>query len=502
MHSLFRNILTLIISVLLTFNTFAQNQILTDAKTLILSGEINPNLVVSSHRLATELGLPISIYTDSGVYIEALGIKDGKPIYVAIKNLTHPTLNCRSYFFKTIKELYNLEKARISYGDEVPTNDMSLINTRRETVYSDSTFLLIPESSNNRVMKFNPDNGELIDAYYIPPNPILDFPMQALLTPWNTVSICDFGADVIFEFNMDGSFNRQFIPNGGPNTSILDGNRSHIFLGDDTILITVQLGPNAHSVARFNADGNYMGNFITNGQGGLSGPVYIFRRKNDYLIGDLSNTIRTYGLNGNYLGNFATELDFPHEISITADSNIVVAVDNELDPRGVHIYDYNGNFVKELEPMMLLRGAIQLSNGNFLVTNIGGVHEIDTSGIVLRTVLGGVSAWHISKVTLSAISGIQNDLLNPTIRFNIEQNYPNPFNPSTSIQYAVSSRQFVSLKVYDLLGREVATLVNEEKPAGNYEVEFNGTGLPSGIYLYHLFIDNNYKETKKMILLK
>ena len=245
-----------------------------------------------------------------------------------------------------------------------------------------------------------------------------------------------------------------------------------------------------------------MGNFITNGQGGLSGPVYIFRRKNDYLIGDLSNTIRTYGLNGNYLGNFATELDFPHEISITADSNIVVAVDNELDPRGVHIYDYNGNFVKELEPMMLLRGAIQLSNGNFLVTNIGGVHEIDTSGIVLRTVLGGVSAWHISKVTLSAISGIQNDLLNPTIRFNIEQNYPNPFNPSTSIQYAVSSRQFVSLKVYDLLGREVATLVNEEKPAGNYEVEFNGTGLPSGIYLYHLFIDNNYKETKKMILLK
>jgi len=502
MHSLFRNSLILIISILLTVNTFAQNQILTDAKTLILSGEINPNLVVSSHRLATKLDLPISIYTESGIYIEALGIKDGKPIYVTIENLTHPTLICKSYFFENIKELYNLEKARIRYGDEVSTNDWSLIYTSIETVYSDTTVLLIPESSNNRVMKFNPNNGELIDANFIPPNVILDFPMQALLTPWNTVSICDFGKDVIFEFNMEGSFVRQFIPNGGPNTSILDGNRSHIFLGDDTILITVQLGPNAHSVARFNADGNYMGNFITNGQGGLSGPVYIFRRKNDYLIGDLSNTIRTYGLNGNYLGNFATELDFPHEISITADSNIVVAVDNELDPRGVHIYDYNGNFVKELEPMMLLRGAIQLSNGNFLVTNIGGVHEIDTSGIVLRTVLGGVSAWHISKVTLSAISGIQNDLLNPTIRFNIEQNYPNPFNPSTSIQYAVSSRQFVSLKVYDLLGREVATLVNEEKPAGNYEVEFNGTGLPSGIYLYHLFIDNNYKETKKMILLK
>lgn len=501
MHSLFRNSLTLIISVLLTVNTFAQNQTLTDAKTLILSGEINPNLVISSHRLATELGLPINIYTESGVYIEALGIKDGKPIYVAIKNLTHPTLNCRSYFFNTVKELYNLEKARISYGDEVSTNDLSLINSSRGTVYSDSTFLLIPESSNNRVMKFNPDNGELIDAYFIPPNVILDFPMQALLTPWNTISICDFGEDVIFEFDMDGSFIRQFIPNGGPNTSILDGNRSHIFLGNDTILITVQLGTNAHSVARFNADGNYMGNFIDNGQGGLLGPVYIFKRKNDYLIGDLSNTIRTYALNGNYLGNFATGLDFPHEISMTADSNIVVAVDNEMNPQGVHIFDNNGNLIKELEPMMLLRGAIKLSNGNYLVTNIGGVHEIDTSGIVLRTVLGGVSAWHISKVTLSATSGIQNNLINLPIRFTIKQNYPNPFNPSTSIQYAISSRQFVSLIVYDVLGSEVATLVNEEKPAGSYELEFHASTLPSGIYFYRLKA-GGFVGTKKMVLMK
>ncbi len=58
-------------------------------------------------------------------------------------------------------------------------------------------------------------------------------------------------------------------------------------------------------------------------------------------------------------------------------------------------------------------------------------------------------------------------------KFLLKQNYPNPFNPSTSIQYAISSTQFVTLKVYDLLGKEVATLVDEEKPAGNYEVEFN-----------------------------
>ena len=85
--------------------------------------------------------------------------------------------------------------------------------------------------------------------------------------------------------------------------------------------------------------------------------------------------------------------------------------------------------------------------------------------------------------------------------FELSQNYTNPFNPSTSIQYAVSSRQFVSLKVYDVLGNEIATLVNEEKPAGSYEVEFKGTGLPSGIYFYQLKA-NSYIETKKMVLLK
>jgi photosystem II stability/assembly factor-like uncharacterized protein len=88
----------------------------------------------------------------------------------------------------------------------------------------------------------------------------------------------------------------------------------------------------------------------------------------------------------------------------------------------------------------------------------------------------------------------------PSMHF-LTQNYPNPFNPITSMQYTIGSRQFVTLKVYDLLGREVATLVNEEKPAGEYEVEFNGATLPSGIYFYQLKA-GQYSETKKMILLK
>jgi photosystem II stability/assembly factor-like uncharacterized protein len=85
--------------------------------------------------------------------------------------------------------------------------------------------------------------------------------------------------------------------------------------------------------------------------------------------------------------------------------------------------------------------------------------------------------------------------------FSLSQNYPNPFNPSTTLQYAIGSRQFVTLKVYDLLGREVATLVNEEKPDGEYEVEFNAANLPSGIYFYQLKA-GSFVEVRKMILLK
>jgi hypothetical protein len=87
--------------------------------------------------------------------------------------------------------------------------------------------------------------------------------------------------------------------------------------------------------------------------------------------------------------------------------------------------------------------------------------------------------------------------------FNLHQNYPNPFNPSTIIQYSVSSRQFVTLKVYDVLGNEVATLVNEEKAAGLYNVQFtmNNVQLSSGIYFYQLKA-GSYIDTKKMICLK
>ncbi len=85
--------------------------------------------------------------------------------------------------------------------------------------------------------------------------------------------------------------------------------------------------------------------------------------------------------------------------------------------------------------------------------------------------------------------------------FELNQNYPNPFNPQTMIYYTIESRQKISIKVFDILGREIETLINQVKPAGEYEVKFDGSSLSSGIYFYQLKA-GSFVETKKMILLK
>jgi hypothetical protein len=94
----------------------------------------------------------------------------------------------------------------------------------------------------------------------------------------------------------------------------------------------------------------------------------------------------------------------------------------------------------------------------------------------------------------------ENDGSVPTT-FALEQNYPNPFNPSTTIRYALPNSAKVRLMIYDLLGREIATLVNEEQSAGWKEVEWNASAFSSGIYFYKIHA-NNFNETKKMVLMK
>jgi hypothetical protein len=103
--------------------------------------------------------------------------------------------------------------------------------------------------------------------------------------------------------------------------------------------------------------------------------------------------------------------------------------------------------------------------------------------------------WYRELQTTSA------DPIEKPSTFNLKQNYPNPFNPSTKISWQSALRGHQSLKVYDVLGNVITTLVDEERPAGKYDTSFNASWLASGIYFYKLQI-GTYVETKKMILLR
>jgi photosystem II stability/assembly factor-like uncharacterized protein len=113
----------------------------------------------------------------------------------------------------------------------------------------------------------------------------------------------------------------------------------------------------------------------------------------------------------------------------------------------------------------------------------------------------GTHARSMYKLDLNQLAAGADDDIISLKGFELYQNYPNPFNPSTKLSFVIGHSSFVSLKVYDLLGKEVATLVNEEKPAGKYEVVFEASLLTNGVYFYK-FQAGSYSETKKMLFLK
>jgi hypothetical protein len=152
-----------------------------------------------------------------------------------------------------------------------------------------------------------------------------------------------------------------------------------------------------------------------------------------------------------------------------------------------------------------------------------GTHTLDVSnkanGYVVITFSGflnpaanqngpapALGVYEIKLTPTTAVEG-QHEIA-PT-SFTLSQNYPNPFNPVTSIQFSVSSNQWVSLKVYDVLGNEVATLVDEKKPAGSYRVSFDAKGLASGVYFYRLQAGDpsagsgqGFAATRKLLLVR
>jgi hypothetical protein len=99
------------------------------------------------------------------------------------------------------------------------------------------------------------------------------------------------------------------------------------------------------------------------------------------------------------------------------------------------------------------------------------------------------------------VSEIEESSIVMPVAFTLSHNYPNPFNPSTSIEFTLPKSEFVELKIFNVLGKEVATLVSKKLNQGNHTYQFDGKNLASGIYYYQL-VAGDFKEVKKMILLK
>jgi len=126
------------------------------------------------------------------------------------------------------------------------------------------------------------------------------------------------------------------------------------------------------------------------------------------------------------------------------------------------------------------------------------VYSVAVSGTNLFAGTGGRSVWRRPLSEMTAVESLPNEMPG---EFVLEQNYPNPFNPATTIEYGLPSASRVELRLYDILGREVATLVNEVQTAGYHSVRFDASGLASGVYFYRLRA-GEFTQTKRMLLLR
>ncbi|MBI5020827.1 MAG: T9SS type A sorting domain-containing protein [Ignavibacteriales bacterium] len=142
-------------------------------------------------------------------------------------------------------------------------------------------------------------------------------------------------------------------------------------------------------------------------------------------------------------------------------------------------------------------GFAKSQTTNTMVSSVVGQNFVGTSIQGNTEVVSGFLADTLFRGTVVAVK--ENEEL--PAKYSLEQNYPNPFNPSTTVQFSIVNTQLTVLKVYDVLGKEVVTLINEVKPPGAYTVRWDAVGYPSGVYYYRLQA-GNFIETKKLILMK
>ena len=290
--------------------------------------------------------------------------------------------------------------------DRAPTTATeSLLRGQQRGIALSTGLLLIPESTNDRVMAFDPQTGDLVDADFIPADATnLSTPIHAILSSnGQSILVSDQVEDVVQQYDLDGNYLGVFAPAGGVDNAILDNIRG-ISLESSTgnLLVTVGGGANDDAIAEFDPAGNHLGNRVANGAGGLDSPFDVFDDGSGFLVsGITSDAIHAYLYSGTSAGTVAAVNTFPEQIQTIPGGFLVANFSGTQE--GVIEFDATGAVVGVYDPPSLAgyRGVFELPNGNILTTNGGGVHEIDRLGNLVETKISGVSARFIERIQIA-----------------------------------------------------------------------------------------------------
>lgn len=293
-------------------------------------------------------------------------------------------------------------------------------------------------------------------------------------------------------------FNRNNIVSSFDIGSIFPGNNPYrIIVGPDNDLFVVDASANA--IARWDRSNGSLSSFTTFPPIGQSEavPTGIVYTGSNFYVGTLTGLPVPNGAakiyNVDLLGNKTIHqggLTAIVDIAISPIDGALYAIQHAefgppwLNNKGRLFRIQNGVVDTLLSEMPRPSGLVFNSNGDLFISSFSDDNIVKVSNLPV---------------------GVEDENNFVADNFSLEQNYPNPFNPDTKIRFVIASgakqSELVTLKVYDVLGKEVAILVNEEKSAGSYEVKFDAAGLSSGIYFYKLQA-GSLVETKKMILLR
>lgn len=276
-----------------------------------------------------------------------------------------------------------------------------LAKARARALLASEGVLLVPDSYLDRVMAFDPQTGDLVDANFIPSDiDHLSDPINAILSAGgDSILVADMSEDVVQEYDLDGNYIGVFAPAGGADTSILDNIRGIALDADGNLLVPVAFGDNADAIAQFDTSGTYLGNFVANGDGGLDSPFDVYQRPStDWLVSaSQSDAVHRYALaSGAYITDLAAIDTFPEQIALARNGNILVG---NFDGSQVGVLELgpDGSLLDIYDPPEFIhyRGVYELPNGNILTTNGLGVHEIDRAGNLVETKIADVEAHFV-----------------------------------------------------------------------------------------------------------